>query len=365
MKTYLPFILWFLLAEAILFAVQFPLRKKQPRALVRVLLILLKALLGIGFAALMLAGPLFLRPVQPLMTGLYAALFTDAAADAVYSLVCYLRDKRRNLFLLKAVSLVFGAAFVAFGIVNMQSVRANYHTYSSPKLTREHTFVYLADLHVGGAQSFETTENTIREIISLSPDFIVLDGDITDDYTSKEEMLATWELFRGCGCDVFYAYGNHDRQKHAEYANGLQYTPEELADALTACGVKILKDEFCVISDDLVLLGREDLSEGDGRADIASLHNPVPGAYLVVADHQPAGVKGNLACGMDLQVSGHTHAGQLFPLRALYSLAGYVCGDYQVGDAILNVSAGACGWRMPFRTDAHCAYEVITLQPEQ
>ncbi|MBR3620138.1 MAG: hypothetical protein IKN56_01415 [Clostridia bacterium] len=65
-----------------------------------------------------------------------------------------------------------------------------------------------------------------------------------------------------------------------------------------------------------------------------------------------------------MQISGHTHAGQLFPLKFFYGLiGGYVYGDYEIDGSVMNVSAGACGWRMPFRTEAHCNYEVITLKP--
>ena len=91
--------------------------------------------------------------------------------------------------------------------------------------------------------------------------------------------------------------------------------------------------------------------------------NPAPEKYLIVADHQPSEFKKNLAAGTDLQLSGHTHAGQLFPLGPLYRLIGYCHGDYTEGEAVMNVSAGACGWRVPFRTQARCNYEVIRLTP--
>ena len=113
------------------------------------------------------------------------------------------------------------------------------------------------------------------------------------------------------------------------------------------------------------MLGREDISEGGERAKAETLTNPSPEKYLMVADHQPFEFKENTAAGTDLQLSGHTHAGQLFPLRALYSVIGYAYGDFTEEDAIMNVSAGACGWRVPFRTEKHCYYEVISLQPEQ
>jgi predicted MPP superfamily phosphohydrolase len=67
-----------------------------------------------------------------------------------------------------------------------------------------------------------------------------------------------------------------------------------------------------------------------------------------------------------MQVSGHTHAGQLFPLRLLYALiGGTVYGEYKTSASTLIVSAGAGGWRDPLRTDAHCNFEVITLKPSE
>ena len=67
----------------------------------------------------------------------------------------------------------------------------------------------------------------------------------------------------------------------------------------------------------------------------------------------------------DLQLSGHTHAGQLFPLRCVYALIGLnVYGDYTIGDTQLYVTSGITGWYLPLRNEANCSYEVITLQPE-
>ena len=357
------FVLWFLAAEAALTAAQLPFYRKKPKKAAHILLIAGKALLGILFAVVALAGPVQLRIVQPLMMALYAALLTDAAADALYSLYCAVRKKERSFGIAKAVSLICGAAFLVFGIVNMQTVKPNYHVYTSEKLQTAHTFVFLADLHVGSAQSEKVNEKTVADIKALRPDFTVLGGDIVDDYTTKEEMETVFRLFGGLDTPVYFVYGNHDRQGHAEYAGGRKFTPEELERTLADCGITVLKDGFVQIAPDLVLLGREDISE-PARADAASLENPAPGAYLIVADHQPAQFKQNLAAGTDLQVSGHTHAGQLFPLRAMYRLIGYCSGDYTEGDATLNVSSGACGWRMPIRTDGRCNYEVITLEPE-
>ena len=365
MSVFVPFILRFVVAELILTAIQLPLRKKQTGKGLRAAFIIIKLLLAVGFAVIPLAGPVALRPVQPIMMAAYVALFADAVADIVYSIFVAVSRKNRSFAAAKVISVAFGVVFLAFGMVNMETVTPDYHTYTSDKLSGEHKFVFLADVHVGSAQPFSVTEKTVAAIAAEKPEFTVIGGDLTDDYTTKEEMIATAELFGSLDCPVYYIYGNHDRQGYAEkYADGQKYTPEEFRQALTDAGIIILKDEFAKIAPDLVLLGREDMSEKEARADIAELANPSPDVFLLVADHQPFGFKENAAAGTDLQVSGHTHAGQLFPLGEFYSMFAYCRGDYEYNGSKLYVSPGACGWREPLRTDSRCRFEVITLSRE-
>lgn len=354
--------LWFILAEFIIFAVQFFLRKKELKTFVYAILAVVKIILGIGFAVLVMAGPLALRPVQPIMAALYVALMMDGVADIIY---CIFRKKitSKKLLIRKIVSLVFGIAFFIYGTVNMQMVSASYQSYSSAKLNNEYKFVFLADMHVGSAQTFETTQKTVNMIKNEHADFVVLGGDITDDYTSKEDMQKTFALFKDFGTPVFYIYGNHDRQENADYAHGRQYTVEELEKALVDNGITILKDQYIKLADDLVIFGREDMSE-DGRKDVTTLTNPKTDAYLVTFDHQPFDDEGIEKINADLQYSGHTHAGQFFPLKLFYNwFIGDAFGKYQHGNTTVYVSPGVCGWRVPFRTDGKCTYEVAILTP--
>lgn len=366
MNIIVGFLLLFLAAEALLTLAQYFIRKGKKRPVLHVVLIVVKALCAIAFAVIVLAGPVQLRKAQPFLMAAYVALFADAAADIVITIICAARKKDPSFAVYKTVSLLCGAAFLAFGILNMEIVTPNYHEYASQKLTAEHKLVFLADLHVGSAQPFSVTEKTFAAVKDQQPEALILGGDIVDDYTTKAEMEAAFALLKDIGFPVYYVYGNHDRQGHAEYANGRQFTEEELEQAMRDNGVIILKDTFAQLAPDLLLLGREDISSGEGRADAATLVNPNPDCYLIVADHQPGEFKTkNLSVGTDLQLSGHTHAGQLFPLKWFYALiGGYVYGDYYEGDAVMNVSAGACGWRMPLRTDARCNFEVIRLVPQ-
>lgn len=363
MKQFILFILLFLAARIVLSLLQFLLRKKEIKPVVRGLLIAAKALTAVAAAALVLAGPVQLRPVQPLMMALYVVLLADAAADLIYAFILTLRKKKRSFAVFQAVSVCCSVLFFAYGFFNMQIVKPHQHTFTSDKLTASHKIVFAADMHVGSAQLFSTTQKTVEAMKAESADCVILGGDILDDYTTKEEMQQMFALFRDFGCPVYFIYGNHDLQGHAEYAIGLQYTQDELEHTLQDNGITLLKDEFAQLSPDVLILGRNDISAGEQRISAIELANPSPDAYLIVVDHQPTEfVKKNLTIGTDLQLSGHTHAGQLFPLNLLYGLIGYVHGEYQENGAVIVVSAGTCGWREPLRTAAHCNYEVITLQ---
>ena len=268
MNTFLTLILCFVGAEALLTAAQVLLRKKNLKLRFRIALIVGKLLFAIVCAFLVLAGPVQLRAVQPFLFALYAALFADAVSDAVCTAIAAVKKKDRKFAPVKAASLVCGVLFFVFGVVNMQTVKPKYHEYTSDKLTSEHKIVFIADLHVGSAQPFSVTEKTIAAVRAIRPDATILGGDIVDEYTTKDEMEATMRLFAEFETPVYYVYGNHDRQGHAEYAGGRKFTPEELEAAMTANGIVILKDEFAELAPDLLLLGREDVSEKDVRADM-------------------------------------------------------------------------------------------------
>jgi predicted MPP superfamily phosphohydrolase len=195
---------------------------------------------------------------------------------------------------------------------------------------------------------------------------VILGGDITDERTSAEDMKRIYEMIGSLGLDVFFVYGNHDLQSHGHYLSGPTFTPEELEEAITGNGIKILRDEMVQWADDLVILGREDGEDREKRMKVDELPERPGDAYVICADHTPYIEDDILATGADLQLSGHTHAGQLFPLKYVYKLGvRNIYGEYKRGDTTLYVSPGISGWYFPFRTQAYCNYEVIKLSPER
>ena len=365
MNTVLEWLLWFLPALALTVLVRFCLKKKKIKTSARIGLDAAELIFGFVFGVLMLAGPVALRPVQPLMLAFYAAFVPDAAADIIYCAVTAIAKKEKKYAVSQLICLAFTMLFFIYGTVNMQIVKPEYHTILSDKVTGEHRFVMLADVHTGGPQEFKVLESTAEKIAAEKPDFVVLCGDITDDYTTKEETRRVYGIFGTLDCPVYFIYGNHDRQAHAEYANGRQYTEEELESIIKSNGIEILCDESVRISDDFMFAGRDDRSANPDRLPAEQLGISDFDGFVAVADHQPNDAQATADAGADLMLSGHTHAGQLFPFKIFYDLfICDACGEYEYGNETLIVTAGESGWRLPFRTQSGCAFEIITVMPE-
>ncbi|MCR4562609.1 MAG: metallophosphoesterase [Bacilli bacterium] len=348
------FILWFLLAESIIFVVRFLLRKVDIELWLKIIIIVLEVVISIALAYLAMATNVGYWFISPLMFALNVALLMDASAQVIYLVIRIFHKNHKRIVLLSILSNVLGVAFLTFGMINMQVVSPKYLSYSSSKLSNTYKVAFVSDVHVGSSQTLETTLNTINAIKNQNADFTIIGGDLIDEYTTKSEMESVAKAFGEFTNPVYFIRGNHDLTG--------EVTINELEASLTSAGVKVVVDEFIKLADDLTLLGREDLSNSN-RKKITDLVNPCPSSYLLVADHQPFAFEENCKIGLDLQLSGHTHAGQLFPLNWIYSLAVHSYGEYRYQNSILNVSSGASGWQNPLRTEIGCQYEIITLSP--
>ena len=106
----------------------------------------------------------------------------------------------------------------------MQLVRPCRHELCSDKLTAPHKIVFVADVHAGSAQDFSTLEKAVAEMAAEQPEAIILGGDITDDYTSREEMEAVCRLFGGLLAALrgFRAFGPAPAGSEREYQREYQ-----------------------------------------------------------------------------------------------------------------------------------------------
>lgn len=265
------------------------------------------------------------------------------------------------------VPLVAVALILLLAHANMtHPVQTNY-TVASDKLKTNYNVLLITDTHFGTIQKKEILENKIADINKNVLDFAILGGDIVEEGTTKEEMEQVFSILGNINTKygIYYVYGNHDRQP---YTQDKAYTVSELEQAMNDNGITLLQDSYVSIGEELLLAGRDDAAWGNtsGRADIDTLlYGADAKRFVIVADHQPIEAEENGAWGVDLEVSGHTHAGQVWPVGVISELTGVLnYGEYEKNGCKVIVSSGFAGWGYPFRTEQRSEYVILHLQPQ-
>lgn len=173
--------------------------------------------------------------------------------------------------------------------------------------------VAMTDIHLGTIVRHSTLENLVEKVNNLNPDLILLPGDIVDEDVStvmEQNMAASLrELKAPYG--VFGVTGNH------EYFGGVQKS----VDYIQKGNVRILQDTTVKIANAFYLIGRKDRtgkSFEDNRKPLNEILDGVDKKLpLILMDHQPFHLEEAEQNGIDLQLSGHTHHGQLFPFNLI------------------------------------------------
>jgi uncharacterized protein len=205
----------------------------------------------------------------------------------------------------------------------------------------------VSDLHLGTIVGRSHFDSIVNKINGLNPDLVLLPGDIVDEDLTPVIRQNLGEAFMNIKSrfGVYAITGNH------EYIGGV----EKACAYLTEHNIILLRDRSIKINDSFFLVGREDRSmnwiNGKRRKDLADLMAGVDKSYpVILMDHQPFGLEEAARQEVDLQLSGHTHNAQMWPLnyivKSIYELA---WGYKRTGNTHYYVSNGVGTWGPPVR----------------
>ena len=223
-----------------------------------------------------------------------------------------------NLANLYTVALTFLLGFYAlYEGIKLPAVKEV--TLASPALKREYTLVQLSDLHINRTIPPERIEKLVEKVNALEPDVILLTGDIGK-----------------MGWSALFNYGLPVKDTEL-YVGGVP-------DVSIARGSPFFKIDVD-----------------------RTLENSSDGQYKILLSHTPRFQKEMITKAQyDLQLSGHTHGGQIFPFHLLVKQANkYLAGLYDVNDTKLYLSRGTGYWGPPMRLFAPSEITVIRLKPEK
>lgn len=254
------------------------------------------------------------------------------------------------------------AGLVSYGMFNANKIKhVSYDIQLKEKrLAADLKIVLISDLHLGAVNSEKRLPDIVHGINSLKPDIVCIAGDIfNNDYKAIHNPYEASNLLKSitAAYGVYASLGNHDGGR----------TFNEMVRFLEQSNIKLLNDEYVIIDERLILLGRVDQSPIGGfgelkRKDIteilASLDTDMP---VVVMDHTPSRIE-QYGREIDLVLAGHTHKGQIFPFNLITNAiftSDY--GHYQkdTDSPHVIVTSGAGIWGMPMRVATNS--EIVSI----
>lgn len=205
-----------------------------------------------------------------------------------------------------------------------------------------------SDIHLGTIVSTRRLKRIVGMINDLQPDIVLLPGDVVDEDLAPVIRYNLGETLRTIKAKygVVAITGNH------EYIGGV----EPAVHYLQEHGMVVLRDNAILIANSLYIIGREDRSIGQfagrQRVPLAELMKDVDRSFpIILMDHQPFHLEEAEQAGVDMQLSGHTHHGQLWPFNYITNKVYEVSWGYkQKGNTHIYVSCGVGTWGPPVRT---------------
>jgi len=278
----------------------------------------------------------------------------------------FLPDLFRNSdFALKrytaVVVIVIVSLIVFLGNLNKRNIDIRTLELTLPKgdsKLNELNIVMASDIHLSPIDGERLLKRIIEKINSLNPDIVLLAGDIVDD---KAEILKA----RGIGKSFLQLkpkYGVYSINGNHEFINGVEASVK-YGESL---GIKFIRDTYILIDSSFYIIGREDSSmpqfTGKPRKTLEEITESISASYpKILLDHTPFRLEQAVNNNIDLQLSGHTHHGQIWPANIITNMIYEISWGYKKkGNTHFYVSSGAGTWGPPVRIGSRS--EIVFLK---
>ncbi|MBF0710144.1 MULTISPECIES: metallophosphoesterase [unclassified Gemella] len=273
----------------------------------------------------------------------------------------------KKLHNLLIIPIILSTILTFYGYYNAHNIqKISYDVISHKEIKQDYKVALISDLHFGTNFDLKSLKKQVDIISNENPDIVVLAGDIIDEQTPVDSYADIFNILSNIKSQygIYYVLGNHDENRYIEPKDNRNI---ELNNSILKSNIKILKDSSHIINDDFIISGRIDYSYRQlGQRSSASeiIKNLDRNKFLMILDHQPSQYKENKNVGYDLQLSGHTHAGQIWPFGLITRTIGFDYGLLNEDKFNLIVSSGMGVWGPPVRTEEKSEYVIINIKKE-
>lgn len=271
---------------------------------------------------------------------------------------------RSGISALAVTALFIGISYY----VALNVVTTNYNLNTNKTLSSQPLKISMvSDIHLGTAVTIDNLKKYCDKIQASNPDIVVLTGDIFDENTPKGNMEAACKMLGQIKSTygIYYVFGNHEQGIHG---NIPYFTINDVAANLAANKIIVLEDKPELVNSKFYIVGRKDasLSHNANRKPLKELLQGVDKSkFILLLDHQPLDFENASQNGVDLQLSAHTHGGQIWPtgmLTDIFNPAGLNYGYKSIGNYQVIVSSGMGAWNYPLRLGSKAEIVQISVQ---
>ena len=265
------------------------------------------------------------------------------------------------------ISISLTAVILAYGFFNAYSLKVTQIEIPVKGLTKEIRAVHISDIHLGNFRGSNYLTLIADKIEELQPDVIFNTGDMFDSRAHFNDSTNILTPFLRLKAPQYFVYGNHD----------VYVGVDEVIKRMKEVNVIVLQNEIKNFGE-LQIVGLNnmlkdkntyDVHATPGAENIESIMTKLPideNRPTIILHHRPDGVEYMETKKADLLLSGHTHAGQIFPINFIAGLMfKYNRGFYQFKDLSIYVSEGAGTLFAPVRIGTKSEITLLKLVPKK
>jgi uncharacterized protein len=252
--------------------------------------------------------------------------------------------------------LLLSLVIVTCGVINFNTIRTSEYRIEIPaKASRLKHFriAFAADFHLQERTGIHFVQRFAKKIEAIKPDIVIFGGDIIEGDNDDGNVQKYESILR----DIRTRYGTYSVLGNHEY-----YAGQDKGSFFDKSGIKVLCDNLVVIDSSFTLAGRYDSHFSERKSVYDLLNSASDSLPVILVDHRPTEIDEVSRSKADIQLSGHTHNGQLFPInlitRRVYQLS---WGHMKKRNTHFFVTSGIRLWGPPVRTTGKSEIMVINI----
>lgn len=240
-----------------------------------------------------------------------------------------------------------------YGYFEANNIRIKHIKIKSNKVERNIKIAYISDMHLGILTLHQRVDKVYKMLKKLKPHVIIAGGDFVDgQHNNLEKYIISLENLEA-DYGKYAVLGNHEYYAGKDYSEGL----------IKSAGFTLLNNSSVSINDlNLTITGIEDIVNDPSEELKLLKRNYDSKSFIIYVKHRPV-INSEITNYFNLQLSGHTHNGQIFPFGLLVKMFfKYTSGLYKINEkASLYVSNGTLTWGPPIRVLANPEITFITI----